>query len=90
MIDTMVGMQAAKRLAGAESRRLMAAMTAAFAAGQLAGPLALPYVMGAEGDFSKILLLAAGALLTGTCLLPLRTAARVPAPRFLCGKGDAT
>ena len=37
MVVTMVGMQEARRVAGAGARRLMAAMTSAFAAGQIAG-----------------------------------------------------
>jgi hypothetical protein len=35
----MAGLQEAARVAGAGAPRLMAAMTAAFAAGQIAGPL---------------------------------------------------
>ena len=39
MVATMAGLQEARRLAGAAAPRLMAAMTAAFALGQLAGPV---------------------------------------------------
>jgi hypothetical protein len=39
MVATLAGMQEARRRAGAASPRLMAAMTAAFALGQLAGPI---------------------------------------------------
>lgn len=39
MVITMAGMQEARRLAGAAAPRLMAAMTTAFALGQLAGPI---------------------------------------------------
>ena len=39
MVNTMAGMQEARRIAGAHAPKLMAAMTAAFALGQLAGPI---------------------------------------------------
>ena len=42
MVATMAGMQEARRRAGAAAPRLMAAMTAAFALGQLAGPWSSP------------------------------------------------
>lgn len=41
MVMTMAAMQEARRSAGAQAPRLMAAMTAAFAAGQLAGPFSV-------------------------------------------------
>ena len=69
MVVTMFGMQSAKAFGGANPRRLMAAMTAAFATGQLAGPLVVPYV-GADGSFGKVLLLAVGALAVGVFMLP--------------------
>jgi hypothetical protein len=71
MVVTMLGMQTAKQFAGAEARRLMAAMTAAFATGQLIGPLVVPYLIGPGGDFSRVLILASVTLLGGICLLPL-------------------
>ncbi len=39
MVITMVGMQLGQQMAGLQPQRLLAGMTAAFAAGQLAGPL---------------------------------------------------
>jgi predicted MFS family arabinose efflux permease len=41
MVMTMAGLQEARRIAGEHAPRLMAAMTAAFAAGQLAGPFSV-------------------------------------------------
>jgi hypothetical protein len=41
MIVTMAGMQEARRVAGATASRLMALMTAAFALGQIAGPITM-------------------------------------------------
>jgi len=62
MVVTMVGMQEAQRVGGTEARRLMAAMTSAFAAGQIVGPLAAGYLVGPDGSFSAALLLAAFCL----------------------------
>ena len=70
MVVTMAGMQSAKRFGGPAPRRLMAAMTAAFATGQLVGPLPVPYLMRADGDFTIVLGVAAMALLAGVLVLP--------------------
>jgi predicted MFS family arabinose efflux permease len=59
MVITMAGMQEARRIAGEHGRALMAAMTAAFALGQIAGPLSVSFVVGADGGFSAALLVAA-------------------------------
>ena len=86
MVITMAGMQVARSVGAPEPRRLMAAMTAAFAAGQMAGPLAVPYFVRADGDFSMILLVAAVCLVIGACLLPRARAATQPA----VAKGSVT
>jgi predicted MFS family arabinose efflux permease len=62
MVVTMAGMQEARRVAGAQARALMAAMTSAFALGQVIGPLTVGYFAGASGNFARPLLVAAGAL----------------------------
>jgi hypothetical protein len=69
MVSTMGGMQEAQIVAGPHATRLMAAMTAAFAAGQIAGPLLVATAVGPHGDFSRplsiaclLLLVSAGAL----------------------------
>jgi len=66
MVATMAGLQEARRVAGAAAPRLMAAMTAAFGTGQLAGPL----LVGAGGGAglpaaaaALVLLLSSGILL---------------------------
>lgn len=73
MVITMTGMQEARRVAGPAAPRLMAAMTAAFATGQLAGPLlvtgtaaAVQAVRGPSLAAAAILVLAALALLPGS------------------------
>lgn len=69
VVITMVGLQEARAVAGAQAPRLMAAMTASFAAGQIIGPLAVSYVAGAGGSFSGALLVASGVLVAGAALL---------------------
>jgi MFS family permease len=68
VVITMVGMQEARTVAGAQAPRLMAAMTAAFAAGQIAGPLAVSFLVGA-GGFAAALLIACAVLIAGAALL---------------------
>ena len=46
MVITLIGMQEARALAGVDAAALMAAMTTAFAAGQIAGPLCVSYLVG--------------------------------------------
>jgi 4-carboxymuconolactone decarboxylase len=64
MVVTMVGMQEARRVAGADARRLMAAMTSAFAAGQIAGPLAVSALASAGAGYDAALVVS-GVLLVG-------------------------
>jgi hypothetical protein len=68
MVITMAGLQEARRVAGRGSRSLIAAMTSAFAAGQIAGPL-LVSVVGGYG----IALALAALLLGATALILWRT-----------------
>jgi hypothetical protein len=70
VVVTLVGMQEARRVAGRQAARLMAAMTAAFAAGQILGPLFAAAVAGAGGSLqwamaaaSFVLIASAGALI---------------------------
>ena len=70
MVVTMVGMQEARQLAGAGARSLMAAMTAAFALGQIAGPLLVSGLAGMRGGFS--IALAFAGLLLGASAWALR------------------
>ena len=69
MVGTMCGMQEAQVVGGPHATALMAAMTAAFGAGQIGGPLLVAYAVGPSGDFSGplsiagvLLLVSAGAL----------------------------
>ena len=69
MVVTMVGMQEAREVAGARATGLMAAMTSAFALGQIAGPISVSFIHGAGGDFSAALLVACVALVTSAYAL---------------------
>ena len=73
MVATLAGMQEARRRAGAAAPRLMAAMTAAFALGQLAGPVvvAAAAALGAGG-------IAGPSLAGAACLLAAAVALRRP------------
>jgi predicted MFS family arabinose efflux permease len=73
---TMVGLQEAREVAGEQAPRLMAAMTAAFAAGQIAGPLSVSLLAGAGGGFAAALWTACGALLAGAALLATSSRSR--------------
>jgi predicted MFS family arabinose efflux permease len=74
MVVTMLGIETA-RASSVQPRKLIAAMTAAFAAGQLAGPLAVSGLVESGAGFGHALLLSAAALLIGITLL---TQTRVP------------
>jgi MFS family permease len=63
VVITLVGMQEARRILGPlDAPPLMAAMTAAFGAGQIAGPLCVSAVAAAGTGFTPALLLATAAL----------------------------
>jgi predicted MFS family arabinose efflux permease len=64
MVATMAGLQEARRVAGPGAARLMAAMTAAFGAGQFIGPLLLAVLPAASlSAIAAVLLLASSAAL---------------------------
>ena len=72
VVVTMAGMQEARKVMGPNSRALMAAMTAAFALGQILGPLAVSLLVRSGGDFSPALILAAAMLVASALLLQRR------------------
>ncbi len=69
MIITMAGIQEARRIGGAQAQRLTATMTAAFAIGQIAGPVTVPLLAGAGGGLAWPSGLAALALLASSVML---------------------
>ena len=62
MVITMAGMQDARRVAGPQARALMAAMTSAFALGQILGPVIVSLLVQSTGGFAPALVLAASML----------------------------
>jgi len=69
MVITMLAMQEARKVAEPRPERLMAAMTAAFGVGQIAGPVSVSYVVGDDGKFSAALFTAGLLLSISACVL---------------------
>ena len=80
MVVTMVGVQEARRVAGIHARKVVATMTAAFAAGQIAGPLVVSSLAGQASGFS-IALAASGLLLATSAALLTIASPTQPARR---------
>ena len=59
VVITQVGLQEARAVAGEHARALIAAMTSAFALGQIVGPLLVGYWVQATGGFAGALVIAA-------------------------------
>ncbi|THF61133.1 YbfB/YjiJ family MFS transporter [Pseudothauera nasutitermitis] len=80
MVITLLGLQEARTQAGADARRWMAVMTAVFAIGQLAGPLAANLLQTIGLTLDAALWLGAAALLLSSLLLivPFRPAPETP------------
>ena len=72
MVITLAGMQEARVVAGPRAARLMGAMTSAFAAGQIAGPIGVSYLVGPDADLGRPLLAACLALLACAYALSAR------------------
>ena len=58
MVSTMSGLQEAQLVAAPRPTGLMAMMTAAFATGQIGGPVLVTHTVGRDGDLSRPLLIA--------------------------------
>ena len=69
MVNTMTGIQEARRVAGAHARSLIGAMTAAFAIGQIIGPLLVAGLVHVPGGFSWALAISALPLLVAAYVL---------------------
>jgi MFS family permease len=66
---TLAGLQEARRLYGAAARPLMAAMTSAFAVGQLVGPILIALVEQVPHGFTLVLVAATAGLIVGALAL---------------------
>jgi MFS family permease len=69
VVITLVGMQEARLVAREHGAALMAAMTAAFAAGQIVGPLVVSAFVHVRGGFSAALALASAVLVASAFAL---------------------
>jgi len=78
VVATLAGVQVAREVAGGAAHVLLAAMTAAFAASQVAGPLLVSFLVERSGGFGGALLLAFGVLVASAAalMLPLAPATR--------------
>jgi hypothetical protein len=76
MVITMAAMQEARLVAGERARDLMAAMTSAFAVGQIAGPISVSYLAAAPEGFAQALLLASALLVASAGVLAWQTKER--------------
>jgi predicted MFS family arabinose efflux permease len=65
MVNTMAGLEEARRLAAADPAPLIAALTTAFALGQIVGPALVSWRVGPGGDVTEPLLVA-GLVLVGS------------------------
>jgi predicted MFS family arabinose efflux permease len=80
VVITQVGLQEARAVAGEHARSLIAAMTSAFALGQIVGPLLAGYWVKATGGFSGALVLASTLLVISAAAL-LRPTGRLVGSR---------
>ncbi len=71
MVITLAALQEARRVAGRDATVLIAAMTSAFAVGQIAGPLSVGAGSGGNSVFSTALIVAASMLAASALLLNL-------------------
>ena len=74
MVNTMAGIQEARRVAGVHARALIGAMTSAFAVGQIIGPLLVAGLVHVPGGFSWALGISALPSLVAAYMLHTRNA----------------
>jgi predicted MFS family arabinose efflux permease len=76
VVVTLAGMEEARRVAGPHARALMAAMTSAFALGQILGPVVVSLLVQSTGGFAPALILAASMLSVSAFSLQRRETVR--------------
>jgi hypothetical protein len=87
MIITMAGIREALRLGGAPASLAVGVMTAAFGAGQIAGPLTVSLLGRSSHAFTWASLIAVASLVVGNCVLLLMGRAKV-ASKVLSWRGS--
>ena len=78
MVNTMTGVQEARRVAGANARSLIGAMTAAFATGQIIGPLLVAGLVQLPNGFSWALAISALPLIVAAYVLYTQASRSAP------------
>src|SRR5712692_10511479 len=73
-VITMAGFQAGRQVAGVHARKMIAAMAAAFAVGQIVGPVSVSYLGRRGGGFSEALVVACLLLTASAWVLTSRRA----------------
>ena len=71
MVITMAGIKEVLRVAGPQASQGVGMMTAAFAVGQIAGPLTVSLLAGSSSAFRMASIIAALALVVGNCVLSI-------------------
>jgi MFS family permease len=77
MVITMAGIKEVLRVAGPQASQGIGMMTAAFAVGQIAGPLTVSLLAGSSSAFAAGSMIAAAALVVGNCVLVADSRARL-------------
>ena len=78
MVTTMAGIQEAREVAGAHASVLVAALTSAFATGQIVGPLLVSFLAGRPDGFAVALLIAFVLLIASVVALGVPRKPTVP------------
>jgi predicted MFS family arabinose efflux permease len=81
MVATMTGLQEARILAPDHASRLIAAMTAAFAMGQIFGPLLVSLAANLQNGMNALLIGASALLLASAAVLAIEPARQSSAPK---------
>ena len=78
MVITLAGLQCAREIGGERATALIAAMTSAFAAGQILGPLVANLLFARHQNFTAALIAASAAMLFGALILARRGSHSTP------------
>jgi MFS family permease len=82
MVITMAGIKEVWRVGGPQASRGVGMMTAAFAVGQIAGPLSVSLFAGSSNAFTVTSIIAALGLVLGNCVLSTDNARLLPQYRI--------